>query len=88
MDDHVDGNAVAGLLLEVFAVDVTAAVGRCAGCGRVGPLADTRVYQRAPGVVVRCVACDAVLLRVVTDTRRPGRRWVDLRGLAYVQLAG
>jgi len=32
----LDGNAMAGALGEVFAVDVTAAVGRCDGCGAVG----------------------------------------------------
>ena len=80
----LDGNAAAGVLGEVFAVDVTAAVGRCAGCGAVAVLAQARVYVDAPGTVVRCAGCDAVLLRVVTA---PGRAWLDLRGLAVLQLA-
>jgi transposase InsO family protein len=37
----------------------------------------------APGVVVRCATCDQVLLRLV---RGPGRAWLDLRGLTYLQL--
>jgi phage FluMu protein Com len=80
----LDGNAVAGLLEEVFAVDVTTAVGRCQGCGAVAVLAETRVYVDAPGSVVRCAGCDSVLMRVVTA---PDRTWLDLRGLSYLQLA-
>ena len=79
----LDGNAMGGLLGQVFAVDITAAVGRCAGCGRSGVLAETRVYVDAPGTVVRCVGCEAVLLRVVQSA---DRTWLDLRGLAVLQL--
>ena len=80
----LDGNAMGGLLGQVFAVDVTSAVGRCAGCGRTGVLAETRVYVDAPGTVVRCVGCEAVLIRVVQSA---DRTWLDLRGLAVLQLA-
>jgi len=80
---YLDGNVVAGVLGEVFAVDVTTAVGRCDGCGAVSVIAETRVYVDAPGAVVCCADCDAVLMRVVTA---PGRTWLDLRGLSYLQL--
>ena len=34
MDDRMlDGNAVAGLLEEVFAVEMTSAIATCDGCG-------------------------------------------------------
>lgn len=33
----LDGNAIAGLLQEVFAVEMTTAIGTCAGCGAAGP---------------------------------------------------
>ena len=46
---YVDGNALAGPLREIFAVDVTVAVSRCVECGRTGPLATLRVYTDAPG---------------------------------------
>jgi Family of unknown function (DUF6510) len=78
-----DGNALAGPLQDVIGPDVTAAVGRCAGCGRTGPMAEVRVFDHAPGVVARCPVCDQVLLRIV---RGPGRAWLDLRGLTYLQL--
>lgn len=66
-DAHVDGNALAGALAEVFAVDVTVCDCRCGGCGAVGALATARVYTRCPGAVARCAHCSAVLL-VLTDT--------------------
>jgi hypothetical protein len=81
---HLDGNVAAGDLGDIFAVDVTTAVGQCAGCGRRGPMSDTRVYTGGPGLVVRCVGCDAVLMRVVSGG---GRRWLELRGLAVLQLS-
>lgn len=83
-DSHLDGNAAAGVLREVFAVDVTAALGRCAGCGSTGPLAESRLFADAPGLVLRCAGCDAVLLRMVSGG---GRRWLDVRGLAYLQFS-
>jgi hypothetical protein len=77
-----DGNALAGPLQDIFRVDVTAAVGGCGNCGRTGPMAEVRVFDHAPGLVARCLACDQVLLRLV---RGPGRAWLDLRGLTYLQ---
>jgi hypothetical protein len=79
-----DGNGLAGPLHDVFRVDVTTAIGRCTGCGRTASMAEARVFDHAPGVVARCLACDQVLLRLVRD---PGRAWLDLRGLSYLQLA-
>jgi hypothetical protein len=81
--DGLDGNAAAGVLAEVFASDVTVASLRCAGCGRVGALAQTRMFGPEPGVVLRCPGCQAVLLRLV---RARDRTVLDLRGLAYLEL--
>ncbi len=79
----LDGNAAAGALTEVFAVDVTAAIGQCAGCGDRGPLGGAASYLEAPGAVLRCMSCDQVLVRVVSS---PDRHWLDLRGLVVLQL--
>ena len=79
-----DGNALTGPLGELIGPDVTAAVGRCGNCGRTGPMAEAHVFDHAPGVVARCPTCDQVLLRLVHG---PGRAWLDLRGLTYLQLA-
>jgi Family of unknown function (DUF6510) len=78
-----DGNALAGPVGDLFRVDLTTTIGRCAGCGRTAPMAQVRVFDHAPGLVARCPACDQVLLRLV---RGPGRAWLDLRGLSYLQL--
>jgi hypothetical protein len=84
IESTLDGNAAAGELRQVFAVDVTAAMGRCSGCGQVAALGQARLYSQAPGLVVRCANCESVLLRMVTA---PGRTWLDVRGLDYLQLS-
>ncbi|MGO8885288.1 MAG: DUF6510 family protein [Streptosporangiaceae bacterium] len=83
-DSYCDGNALAGPLGEVFAVDMTAATGRCASCGHTGPVSALRVYDRAPGLVARCPACLEVVLRVV---RTPADIWLDLSGAASLRLS-
>ncbi len=80
----VDGNELAGPLREIFAMDVTAAQGQCVGCGHRCALAEVRVYSRAPGLIGRCPACAAVLVRLV---HAPARLWLDLSGLAYLEIA-
>jgi Zn finger protein HypA/HybF involved in hydrogenase expression len=81
-DTFVDGNEMAGALRELFAVDVTTARGRCAGCGREAMVAEVRVYDRAPGQVARCPSCETVMFRVV---RGPDRAWLDLRGMTVLE---
>jgi uncharacterized protein DUF6510 len=83
-DGFLDGNAAAGPLHDLFAVDLTAASGQCDGCGLTGRVAEAHVYADAPGIVVRCRGCEAVLLRVVSA---PGRTWLDMRGLRYLQVS-
>ena len=74
---HVDGNAAAGAFAEVLGCDVTTATLTCAGCGRVGVFAETHVYHRTPGIVVRCPDCDHVVARLV---RTPTDVWLELCG--------
>jgi Zn finger protein HypA/HybF involved in hydrogenase expression len=74
---RLDGNAIGGLLREIFAMEMTAALGTCANCGAVNEMGRVQVYVHAPGTVVRCPACEAVLMRVV---RGRGRYWVDMTG--------
>jgi hypothetical protein len=81
---YLDGNAAAGALREVFAVDLTAAIGKCTGCGHTAVFAEARLYVNAPGLVARCAGCDGVLLRVVTT---PTDTYVDLRGLTYLRIS-
>ena len=83
MSTHLDGNVLGGELGELFTADVTAATGQCASCGAVSAIAQTLVYTHAPGLVARCPSCTGVMLRLV---RGPGRAWLDLRGIACLQL--
>jgi hypothetical protein len=82
-DAYLDGNALAGALGELFAVDITTAVGECAHCGATAAMAQAHVYADAPGLVARCRACGEVLLRLA---RGPGRAWLDLRGVVFLEL--
>ena len=80
---HLDGNAAAGALWEVFRVDIVAAIGRCGHCGAVKAFGEAALYVDAPGIVVRCSACNGVLLRLVET---PGSYWLDVSGLSYLRI--
>ena len=78
----IDGNAIAGTMLDVFGTDMTSAVGTCGECGWAAPLAELAVYSAGPpGVVARCPACDCLLMVIV---HRGEIACVDLMGLASV----
>jgi hypothetical protein len=76
---RLDGNAVAGMLSRVLAVDATTVMGKCAGCGAPGAVAETLVYADGPGVVLRCPRCEHVVMRFA-EIR--GRIVADMRGMA------
>ena len=80
--ERLDGNAIGGVLAEIFGTEMTVAVGVCGSCGATGPVAELHVYMRAPGIVVRCSTCESVLLKIVQSERRT---WLDLSGLRVVQ---
>jgi Zn finger protein HypA/HybF involved in hydrogenase expression len=65
----LDGNAVAGLLREVFAVEMTTAIGTCDNCGATEPVGAVHVFHGA-GVVMRCPHCDNALVTIVKDDTR------------------
>jgi hypothetical protein len=80
--DALDGNAIAGQLVEVFGAEMTTATGICASCGASGLVAELEVYLKAPGAVARCRSCGSVLMVLVTVR---GVTCVDLQGLAEVR---
>lgn len=82
--NHVDGNALAGRLSDLFAFDLTAAVGRCINCGTSGMLGAAMVYQSAPGTVARCPRCGAVLATIVESD---DRIWLSLAGVSAIEVA-
>jgi NAD-dependent SIR2 family protein deacetylase len=84
MSMHLDGNAAAGLLAEVFTVEATTAVVTCAGCGGSGPLGAAVVYANEMGTVVRCANCDQPLIRAAEIRDRVV---LDMRGTATMSFA-
>jgi hypothetical protein len=82
---RLDGNALAGALEEVFGRDATTATGVCAHCGRTGQLGAQLLY-RAPGshgAVLRCSACEGVLLVIV---ERPATHLVTMSGVVRLEI--
>jgi hypothetical protein len=77
--DAVDGNAIGGLLDDVFGTEMTGAASVCGSFGAGRPVAELAVCLRAPGTVVRCRSCGSGLMVFV---KAHGRACVDLRGLA------
>ncbi len=82
-DLKLDGNAIGGLLGEVFVGELTVARSTCASCGAVREVGALFVYAHAPGAVVRCPGCDAVLLRIV---KGEGRLWLEVQGVSCLEL--
>ena len=78
----LDANAVAGLLQEIFAIEVTASPAKCAHCGNEAEVGTLRAYVRAPGAVLRCSTCDGVVLRIVETTTEI---LVDARGASRLR---
>ena len=81
-DEVLDGNAVAGILAAAFGSEMTMVPGQCAHCGTVNMLAAMRAYVRAPGTVLRCPACDGVVVRIVET---PTSTLVDIQGVAWLR---
>ncbi len=82
-DSKLDGNAAAGVLDEVFRVEVTTMVVTCAGCGAAGPIGAAMAYVTDMGTVVRCVQCDSVLIRCAEIRDRVV---LDMRGAATLSV--
>jgi hypothetical protein len=78
----LDGNAVAGLLQEVFAVEMTTAIATCGSCGAADAVGATHVFRGA-GIVMRCPHCDNALVTIVEDDARV---WIGFAGVRTVQL--
>ena len=73
----LDGNAVGGLLQEIFGAEMTTVTGTCAACGASDQVGAVHVFRGA-GVVLRCRWCDNVLTKIV---QRRSQACVDLSGL-------
>ncbi|MBI3537204.1 MAG: hypothetical protein HY070_06580 [Chloroflexi bacterium] len=79
----LDGNAVAGLLQEIFAIEMTATPTECANCGNAAEVGGLQAYTQAPGAVLRCPACESVMIRIV---QTPNHIYFDARGAVRLTL--
>lgn len=67
---HVDGNAVLGALSLALGTNAGAAALTCAACGNHHAVAETWVYLRCPGIVVRCPNCGGAEIVLVEIAHR------------------
>ncbi len=74
---HTDGNALAGPLSELFAVDLTSAMTTCSDCGLQSRVAQLHVYSGGPGTIARCPGCGHAVVRFAST---PTWTVLDLRG--------
>ena len=82
--NRVDGNAAGGMLGELFAIDLTAARAKCAGCGASEMIGALLVYGHGMGMVARCPHCDGVVIRM---SRTPTHMWLDARGATSIAVS-
>ena len=73
----LDGNAAAGLLQEIFVLEITTAQIQCEACGSTGAVGSLRLYAAPMGAVLRCTHCDGILMRAV---HTPHGRWLEMTG--------
>ena len=81
--NHIDGNALAGQLSDLFAFDLTSAIGRCVNCGTSGMIGAAMVYVATPGIVARCPHCNAVLATIVESD---DKIWLSLAGVSAIEV--
>ncbi len=79
----LDGNAVGGTFYEIFGREMTAAPGECASCGNIAEMGALLAFTQAPGIVLRCPACEQVMVRIV-QTREA--IYLDARGVVYMRM--
>ena len=79
----LDANAVAGMMQEIFGADMTASPTECAHCGKEGEVGTLLAFTQAPGIVLRCPACENVVVRI---TQTPDAYYIDARGAVYLRL--
>ena len=78
----LDGNAVAGMLGEVFAVEMTTATMTCGNCGMAGAVGAMHVFRGA-GIVMRCPNCDNAVAKIVSDGTR---MWMNFTGMQTLEI--
>jgi Zn finger protein HypA/HybF involved in hydrogenase expression len=72
------------MLYDVFSAEMTAGPTECAHCGKESAVGELLAFTQAPGVVLRCPACEAAMVRVVRTTEFT---YLDARGAVYLRIA-
>jgi hypothetical protein len=85
MMTKLDGNVLAGHLVDLLGWDATATDARCVHCGAHGPIAAAVVYATAMGTVARCATCDSVLATFVDGDG--GRAWFGMTGISAMEVS-
>ena len=83
METTLDGNAAAGILQEIFPFEMTLVQTTCTGCGATHAIGATAAYLHGMGTIVRCPACDTVLIRIA---HAGGRHLLDMRGVRVLAI--
>jgi hypothetical protein len=78
----LDGNALAGYLVEVFGTEMTTVQRICQSCGARNAVGAHRAYRGA-SAVLRCPACSDLALRITT---LPDGHVVQLSGTWTLEL--
>jgi predicted RNA-binding Zn-ribbon protein involved in translation (DUF1610 family) len=77
--DMLDGNALAGLFVEVFGHEMTTTLVTCRTCGTTAAIGETVVYPDPMAGIVRCRHCTQLLILI---TQIHGISCVDMMGVA------
>ncbi len=88
MDDgdlRLDGNALAGVLPELFGADATIVLRTCEGCQGTAALGAHHLYAGGPGAVLRCPLCQQLALRVA---ELPGRTLLEVVNTVRMERPG
>ena len=80
---RLDGNAVGGLLDEVFRFEMTMAETVCGACGARKPIAELMLYGHEMGTILRCADCDNALMRI---TKITGDYRLDFSGMSSLKI--
>ena len=79
----LDGNAIAGLLQEVFAVEMTTGIVTCERCSAADAVGAIPVFRGA-GIVLRCRSCNNALMTIVEGGTRV---WMSFAGVRTLEVA-
>ncbi len=82
-DLRLDGNAAAGVLADIFGVEMTASWTTCAVCTAHNAVGRLVVYMHGMGVVLRCPNCGNVQIKIGTVAQSYR---IDLRGVRTLEL--